>query len=221
MVARKNMIDGLSQKTFLNLAFTSSTTLLKDSKDYLTLIPEALQKTHSQSLVTNEQLLSILLQIREQNKQILTQVNKNQIDEFQSYTILHENFPVSLPLQTAEDIFHFENYLLNNDNKRAVIFRLSRLGGKNLVTIVNNIMKYCLTNELACSYSFYGKRLNKRPFCGLHLKSVVIAAVQQVYRDSTENNIESAIKVWLKHAPQRLTSKLKKRECNQQNTMLV
>lgn len=51
---------------------------------------------------------------------------------------------------------------------------LSRLGGRDLVTKINKVLKHCMTNEVATRYSFYGKRQGKRPLNDLQLKNCVI-----------------------------------------------
>lgn len=52
---------------------------------------------------------------------------------------------------------------------------LSTLGGSNITAQSNKILRYLLTNELACNYNFVGQRQNnKTAFSNLKLKSVII-----------------------------------------------
>lgn len=81
---------------------------------------------------------------------------------------------------------------------------LSTIGGRGDTTsITNNILRRLLSNQIASSYSFYGKRNNKRSFALLKLNNVVTLSVIKALPGSTEHQVQDCIKVWLKHAPQR------------------
>nr|CAI5832348.1 unnamed protein product [Callosobruchus analis] len=62
-------------------------------------------------------------------------------------------------------------------------------------------MKEVLNDALARDYNFYGKEI-KRHFKIRHYH--VPEAVKLGDPSSTEKDIEDAIKIWLKHAPERL-----------------
>lgn len=97
---------------------------------------------------------------------------------------------------------------------------LSTIGGKDGTSLTSNILKRCLTNNLASSFSFRGKG-TKKAFVDLSLRSVVVGtfifhhcnslikiasflgAVKKQFPGLTEREIEDHIKVWLKHSPQR------------------
>ncbi|KAF2898976.1 hypothetical protein ILUMI_07199, partial [Ignelater luminosus] len=83
---------------------------------------------------------------------------------------------------------------------------LSSVGVENGTSLTNNILKRCLTNQLASSFSFRGKGV-KKPFVDLSLKSVVVGTVKKQFSGLTETEIEDHIKVWLKHLPQRFKAK--------------
>ncbi|KAF2899119.1 hypothetical protein ILUMI_07058, partial [Ignelater luminosus] len=59
------------------------------------------------------------------------------------------------------------------ENSFALCDYLSSVGGKDETSLTNNILKRCLTNQLASSFSFKGKGV-KKPFVDLSLKSVVV-----------------------------------------------
>ncbi|CAH0546960.1 unnamed protein product [Brassicogethes aeneus] len=145
------------------------------------------------------QILTAVFHVAEQNKEILS-ILKSQ-GSSGTPNQLPDDLPVQLPLITQEDVIEFEKYITNNINKILVVSYLSRLGGKDLVAKVNSILKRCIINKLACGYSFYGKRQNKHFFANLKLKTLFVEAVQSECT-STEKEVENAIKVWLKHAPQ-------------------
>lgn len=52
---------------------------------------------------------------------------------------------------------------------------LASLGGKNITTLTNKIMKFLYTDNLATRFSFYGKRNNKKRFSECLLKTAVIS----------------------------------------------
>lgn len=53
---------------------------------------------------------------------------------------------------------------------------LCTIGGRDISTKVSRILRYLFTDALASEFSFYGKRLNKRPFSDLCLKTVIVGA---------------------------------------------
>jgi len=88
---------------------------------------------------------------------------------------------------------------------------LSIIGGRGDITsITNNILRRFLSNQIASSYSFYGKRNNKRSFALLRFNNAVILSVIKALPGSTEHQVQDCIKVWLKHAPQRYFLERKK-----------
>lgn len=79
------------------------------------------------------------------------------------------------------------------------------MGGRDVVSRVNNILKHILTKLLAKYFSFWGKRMGKQLFGNLKIKIAVVNAVKsKTSPEVTEKQIEDNMKVWLKHAPQRL-----------------
>lgn len=52
---------------------------------------------------------------------------------------------------------------------------LASVGGKNVTTLTNRIMKFLYTDNLAKKFSFFGKRDNKKPFSECLLKTAVVS----------------------------------------------
>ncbi|KAK4880342.1 hypothetical protein RN001_008488 [Aquatica leii] len=147
----------------------------------------------------NLKIIALLQQISEQNKQILKYISKQ---DSVSSSVNQPEIPVTLPLKKEEDLNILENFLIEQTNSFALSSYLSTLGGRDTTSLTNNILKRCLTNELASAYSFRGKG-KKRAFTDLSLKNVVVGAVKKKNPQTTERDIEYHIKVWLKHSPQR------------------
>ncbi|VEN62800.1 unnamed protein product [Callosobruchus maculatus] len=149
----------------------------------------------------------LLSHIKEQNNQIIEQ-NKQLLSFFQNRPnteigLNEEDFPTPIPLKTGENLKVFEDFLNTITQLKGFVNYLSKLGGKDVPSRTNRIMKEVLNDALARDYNFYGKR-NKKAFCQLNLKKAVIEAVKLGDPSSTEKDIEDAIKIWLKHAPERL-----------------
>ncbi|KAF2893722.1 hypothetical protein ILUMI_12451, partial [Ignelater luminosus] len=144
-------------------------------------------------------IIKLLYELKEQNKKILSYITSQN-------TAIGSNLlpdvPVELPLKNEQDINVFEQYLSKRENSFALCDYLSSVVGKDGTSLTNNILKRCLTNQLASSFSFRGKGV-KKPFVDLSLKSVVVGAVKKQFSGLTEREIEDHIKVWLKHSPQR------------------
>ncbi|KAJ8924943.1 hypothetical protein NQ315_001106 [Exocentrus adspersus] len=145
-----------------------------------------------------ETILNLLLEVREQNRQILSAV-RGQV----SSVVDAPPLPVELPVQTEEELGYLCDYISYKENADALAKFLATVGGTSLVNKINNVLKRCLSNNVARNYNFRGMREGKRAFQGLPLKEVVIRAVKLGHPDATDSDIENYIKVWLKHAPSR------------------
>ncbi|KAF5277571.1 hypothetical protein FQR65_LT15947 [Abscondita terminalis] len=146
------------------------------------------------------QLLPRIIMIEEQNAQILTLIRQNNQNGFQS-TLRELSLNISLPLKTLEDLDNAEVNLLNKDNFTQLGLYLSSLGGNCLVGKTNRILKELFADYLAAIFNFCGGK-NKRPFKELQICALV--TLKKLIPDATILAIENAIKVWLKHAPQRI-----------------
>ncbi|KAK4887264.1 hypothetical protein RN001_003535 [Aquatica leii] len=106
----------------------------------------------------NLKIIALLQQISEQNKQILKYISKQ---DSVSSSVNQPEIPVTLPLKKEEDLNILENFLIEQTNSFALSSYLSTLGGRDTTSLTNNILKRCLTNELASAYSFRRKGVEK------------------------------------------------------------
>ncbi|CAH0558904.1 unnamed protein product [Brassicogethes aeneus] len=164
--------------------------------------------------VQNNHVLKVLMSVKEQTSEILNWIRKQNSASNVIPNQLPEDVPVSFPITTLDDIVIFENYLNYNENLLAICKYLSTVGGRDLTGRVNSILKKLMCNEVAVNYSFFGSRSNKRAFYDLKLKVLVIRAIQITSPGVTEKDICTQIKVWLKHAPQRVQNENKRRRIN-------
>lgn len=160
-------------------------------------------------------LLHHIIYVRKQNEQIL-QILKNQ-NVSQSNTL--PTIPVELPLTEIRGIIELEEFLSENENLRSMTNYYSTYGGRDVVTKTNNLLKLFLCNSLAVNYSFKGTRNEKRAFENLLLRRLIIGAVLKSSPTATEVDIDTAIKVWLKHAQKRLTAAEKRQAARQNYTV--
>ncbi|GJQ68604.1 hypothetical protein Trydic_g17154 [Trypoxylus dichotomus] len=156
-------------------------------------------------------LLESFTLIREQNEQILAILKKNH--QILPRNVCMPHFRVNLPVSNSEEAEILEEHLKNSEDFSSLRAYLSCLGGKDLSSRTNRILRALMTDTLASTYNFYGFRCQdtKRAFVNLQMKKVVIQAVQISLPQSTVKDIEDSIKVWLKHAPERVKKQNRKK----------
>ncbi|KAF2890072.1 hypothetical protein ILUMI_16101 [Ignelater luminosus] len=118
---------------------------------------------------STKMIIKLLYELKEQNKKILSYITSQN-------TAIGSNLlpdvPVGLPLKNEQDINLFEQYLPKRENSFTLCDYLSSVGGKDGTSLTNNILKRCLTNQLAFSFSFKGKGVNKL-FVDFYVKKTV------------------------------------------------
>ncbi|XP_011688444.1 PREDICTED: uncharacterized protein LOC105450348 [Wasmannia auropunctata] len=170
--------------------------------------------TNETSSTNYRTLLKLITYVKRQNDQILKQ-NEEIIKSLKNKAVLesaiHElpELPVSLPIKSLEDVIRIEEHLINDDNLSTLSLYLSTLGGRDLTTKTNTILRNILSNEVAIKYSFLGTRNEKKSFSASRLHRLIIRAVQFSSPNTPESNIND-IKIWLKHSPQRLALERKR-----------
>ncbi|XP_032682292.1 uncharacterized protein LOC116849344 [Odontomachus brunneus] len=170
-----------------NLSFKNTSHILNKEGDGIA-SSISTQKIHT-ALINNdikkkavlEKIIDTLITIKEQNNQILAQLRKVPQAKGAVSFSLPENIPVHLPLKTNENLCFLEGFIADKTNSYNLLF----------------------SDELSQKYSFYGKRLPKKPFHSLLIKDIIIDAVKCTTPGANNQAIEDSIKVWLKHAPQR------------------
>ncbi|XP_067208803.1 uncharacterized protein [Linepithema humile] len=151
-----------------------------------------------------EKLVSLIATVKEQNDEILRWMNRQNTKNINNVTGLPDT-PFAFPLKTVEELDQLDVYLkTNNDDNIALSAYLSSLGGNHVPSKTNRILKYILTDAVAINFNYYGKRSQKRAFSDLSLKNLIVGAVKRSVANTTDKEIEDAIKVWLKHAQDRM-----------------
>ncbi|KAI4454232.1 reverse transcriptase (rna-dependent dna polymerase) [Holotrichia oblita] len=181
--------------------------------------------------VAIKKVFTYLSYLKEQNTQILKLLQNQQNTSVPpSPYLLPEDLPINISLNNKESVDIFEQYLSDNRKAEILCIYFSTLGGRNDITSKTNvILRNIMTDFLAAQYSFHGSRNGKNSFVELNLHTVILrmyllifilvvfilvviaGAVQTSLPNSTQHEIDTNIKSWLKHAPQRLKFKQAKK----------
>ncbi|KAF5303245.1 hypothetical protein FQR65_LT19000 [Abscondita terminalis] len=209
------------RRSNLNLeASGSSTPIIHRSEDRLpfrsntdasvtNIIDIVSDESASTNTVFQKKIFTVLFQIKEQNAKIIVQNDKiinllNKNNPIANATgCKPADLPVQLPLSNVESVDILEQYLSNKENLSALSSYLSTLGGRDATTKINKVLRILMDDSIASLYSYYGKRQAKKPFCELSLKTAIVDCIKANTANTSEKDIEDAIKIWLKHAPQR------------------
>lgn len=130
-----------------------------------------------------------MVQIKFQNQEILSLLQQKTTPNGHKLQ-LPNDIPVKLPLSTLQDLRKFEEYLDEKRISEIVWFvrimylyllillisqgsYLATIGGRNLTSKTNAILKLLLTNQVACEYSWLGSRNNKNAFHELKLRKII------------------------------------------------
>lgn len=119
----------------------------------------------------------------------------------QSYIIQNNN--IQFPICTLPELTLFEEQLQDMRFKEDVLNIFQLVGGNSAHSMIRNIFKKAITDNLAIHFSWTGKR-NKQCFKDLGLPKVIIQAVRMLYKEITENEFAEYASKWLAHAPIRI-----------------
>ncbi|KAF5308341.1 hypothetical protein FQR65_LT18224 [Abscondita terminalis] len=150
-------------------------------------------------------LIALVSKVKEQNDQILAWISSQSNVSKTNITFGVPEIPFSLPLQNDQELNQFDTYIRNNnDIFVALVSYLATLGGNTLTSSTNRIFKYLMSDSIAVQFNYYGQRSNKRAFSDLMVKNLIVDAAKKSNPNSSDKQVEDIIKVWLKHAQERL-----------------
>ncbi|KAB0794081.1 hypothetical protein PPYR_13701 [Photinus pyralis] len=156
-------------------------------------------------------ILRLVVEIKQQTDQILNRLENIELQMKLANNVpiiglrqeFLKKFPVKFPIGNVEDFYVCDNYLKDPQNRSQLVSYLATLGGKNVASKTNNILKFILDDSVASGYSFFGMRNNKLPFSECELSKMIIDTVVQTDK-CTQKEVEDVIKAWLRHAPARM-----------------
>ncbi|KAK4885567.1 hypothetical protein RN001_001838 [Aquatica leii] len=201
------VLTGNNQNRCMSVSSPSSSTTTISRNFPRTIIDTP---TKNQGNLSHSKVLEQLLLIKEQNNKLLAILTAKNTKSASGYRI--PELSVNLPVQSKQELDSLCADLLDDNTVTELSSYFSTIGGCNLVTKVNNILKHSMSNSVAAQISFRGKTLGKQAFHDLKLKEVVVCAAKLVHPSATEKQIEDCMKIWFKHAPQRYKTDMKKQD---------
>ncbi|XP_067208411.1 homeobox-like protein HDP1 [Linepithema humile] len=128
---------------------------------------------------------------------LVTNNKVNQVQETTSFlTIFY------FPVQTEEDLTRVDGYLNTEKNFNAAMNELSKIGGSSIYNFIQRALQMLITNNLAATYSWLGRRA-KKIFNKLKLADLIIGSAKKSISNATNKDCEEAIKKWLRRAKER------------------
>ncbi|XP_037523874.1 uncharacterized protein LOC119401263 isoform X2 [Rhipicephalus sanguineus] len=107
---------------------------------------------------------------------------------------------VAMPFDDYGTLKQFD-CTLTGTRKEVFIRELAVKGGANPAACTKRMLRYVMTDHLACQFSWQGRK-GKLSFCQMQLPSCITCAVQTAH-EASDFTVEMAIREWLRHAPAR------------------
>ncbi|KAH7934566.1 hypothetical protein HPB51_029070 [Rhipicephalus microplus] len=111
---------------------------------------------------------------------------------------------VLTPVKDIDQFLSLEGRLAADGNiKLKLIQQLAGLGGSTFGAAARRMLELLLSLEVAVQFSWAGQK-GKRKFVDLGVTDVICKAVRRNFPETKKNDIECVIKVWLRHAGEKL-----------------
>lgn len=113
---------------------------------------------------------------------------------------------VATPFNQLEAFQEFDA-TIHGEKAQLLIKELHGIGGDDAYCMTRRLLEHVLSDTVASKYSWCGQK-GKKKFVQLNLKAALFAAIKKNKKiDATDNEIEKAVKSWLRHAPARMEPK--------------
>lgn len=132
----------------------------------------------------------------------------HQVEEEASFFTMFD-----FPLKNEEDLIRVDEYLNEEKNFNVAMNELSKIGGNSIYNFTQRALNMLITNDLAATYSWLGRRA-KKTFNKLKLADLIIGSVKRSILNSTNKECEEAIQKWLRRAKERSNNNKKRGENN-------
>ncbi|XP_071573407.1 uncharacterized protein [Temnothorax nylanderi] len=179
-------------------------------------------ENYFQEIIRQQNLLKASMwQYEDAQKELTTSINRlltnnreNQVqDQATSFFTLFD-----FPLQNEENLIRVDEHLNDETNFNVAINELSRIGGSSVYNFTQRALQMLITNDLAATYSWLGRR-TKKTFNKLKLADLIIGSVKRSIPNCTNKECEEAIKKWIRRAKERSNNEKKITEENtEENT---
>uniref|UniRef100_A0A1Y1LZX5 DUF4806 domain-containing protein n=2 Tax=Photinus pyralis TaxID=7054 RepID=A0A1Y1LZX5_PHOPY len=133
----------------------------------------ALDRTNKQLMQQYHILRSMATDILGEVRSIKQSLSKAERTPDEAPTSFFTELGCQFPLNSEEEIKIFNTSLEDEDNFKNAVMELSRVGGSNTYSFVSRTLALLITNELAITYSWLGRK-GKKVFKTLKVASLVI-----------------------------------------------
>ncbi|XP_022180889.1 uncharacterized protein LOC111041043 [Myzus persicae] len=220
-------IKNMTPKPYSSTKFNNY--IIKDHKrmnvspqSNLAITPRGTNSSGQHSDILNR-ILNVVLKIRYdvqsiQQKQMemeqtltdaINQVNETKgSSNHQNISTEGEDFYLMIPIMDEEQLFIFEEKLLEKSYKLCVVNELKRLQKKKLNSTVRGLLKALFSDDVLKEYSYVGQK-KKKIFCSLRSCAIVFETIRKMknFQSSTNATIEDPIKKYIAGAGFRKSSK--------------
>ncbi|KAK8762505.1 hypothetical protein V5799_026228 [Amblyomma americanum] len=108
------------------------------------------------------------------------------------------------PFGDIESFEIFDSKLSENDSlKTRLLHQLSGLGGTSIGSATRRMLSLLLSPKVAIKFSWLGQK-GKKVFSALNVADIICRAIKKNFAEATRNDVESVIKVWLRHSGDKL-----------------
>ncbi|CAN8028522.1 unnamed protein product, partial [Ixodes persulcatus] len=103
-----------------------------------------------------------------------------------------------------EAFLEFDSSLSSDERKRTLLLHtFTGLGGRSMGSATRNILEVLLSQKVAVNFSWLGQK-GKGKFRDLNVADIIYRAVKATVESANKADVETIIKVWLRHAGEKL-----------------
>ncbi|CAN7983122.1 unnamed protein product [Ixodes hexagonus] len=108
------------------------------------------------------------------------------------------------PFEDLKAFLKFDSDLSSDEKKRTLLLhQFTGLGGTSMGSATRNILEVLLSQKVAVNFSWIGQK-GKRKFCELNVADIIYRAVKANVECANKTDVQTVIKVWLRHAGEKL-----------------
>ncbi|GAB1864035.1 hypothetical protein CAJAP_05114 [Camponotus japonicus] len=179
-------------------------------------LSQSIEKYFKEIIRQQNILKASMWQYTDSLQELTTSINRiltnnkvtHQVEEEASFFTMFD-----FPLKNEEDLIRVDEYLNEEKNFNVAMNELSKIGGNSIYNFTQRALNMLITNDLAATYSWLGRRA-KKTFNKLKLADLIIGSVKRSILNSTNKECEEAIQKWLRRAKERSNNNKKRGENN-------
>ncbi|CAL8117622.1 unnamed protein product [Orchesella dallaii] len=170
-------------------------------------------------MVRNVNIIKAQMKQLQESVDVLLQ--KNAVDGLNSNQVVTDVAHFAIPVASSEMLENLYGSLSSDNARNSLIIKLGMRGGKDVRECTRRVMSTLLTDRVAERFSWLGSRGDKNAFSKSVLKDLVIDAVRANGKTNlaSADDVENAVKEWLKNSKKRLIAEGKKTGPTHQRNM--